>query len=129
MSSNENKTKGLREHAEKKRVETEFKVDQAIDFMMKSGETVINFQTVSKASGISRTTLYNNARIRKKIEALRIPDDDASKEEIISTRKEIERLKQELNRLMRENQFLADQLVEMDDIRRENKRLKALLSK
>ena len=33
MSSNENKTKGLREHAEKKRVETEFKVDQAIDFM------------------------------------------------------------------------------------------------
>lgn len=42
------------------------------------------------------------------------------------TRKEIERLKKELSRLMRENQLMADQLVEMDDIKRENKRLKEL---
>ncbi len=30
---------------------------------------------------------------------------------------------------MRENQLMADQLVEMDDIKRENKRLKELLGR
>ena len=125
-TKSDKRIQGLLDYAERTKNETENKVYKTIDYMLKKGDIEINFQTVSRMSGISRTTLYNNESIRQRINKLRL-SDNVSRVEIDKTRKEIDNLKKELERLMRENKLMADQLVRMDDIKRENDRLKRLL--
>ena len=67
---NEWNTDGLQRHAEKLRGETETKVNDIID-EMKRKHKVINFKTVAEASGVSRATLYENEKLRRRIESLR----------------------------------------------------------
>ena len=65
-----NRQKQLKQlHAERK-VKTEKKVDKAINDLVQKNEE-INFNIVSKHSKISKATLYNNNKIRKRIEKLR----------------------------------------------------------
>lgn len=74
-------TKGLNEYAKNKTKATLEKVDKAIR-ELSLGEQKINFNSVSNLSGVSKTFLYNNSEIKKRIEELR----DKQTEKIIRQR-------------------------------------------
>ena len=74
-------TKGLNEYAKNKTKATLEKVDKAIR-ELSLGEQKINFNSVSNLSGVSKTFLYNNSEIKKRIEELR----DEQTEKIIRQR-------------------------------------------
>jgi hypothetical protein len=63
-------TKGLKEYAKNKSKITLEKVDNAIRELSLT-EQKINFNSVSQLSGVSKTFLYNNEDIKKRIEELR----------------------------------------------------------
>lgn len=63
-------TKGLKEYAKQKTQLTLEKVDNAIRELSLT-EQKINFNSVSQLSGVSKTFLYNNGNIKKRIEELR----------------------------------------------------------
>ena len=63
-------TKGLKEYAKNKSKITLQKVDNAIRELSLT-EQKINFNSVSQLSGVSKTFLYNNEDIKKRIEELR----------------------------------------------------------
>jgi CRISPR/Cas system-associated protein Cas10 (large subunit of type III CRISPR-Cas system) len=74
-------TKGLKEFAQNKTKMTLEKVDKAIR-ELSLGEQKINFNSVSNLSGVSKTFLYNNSEIKKRIEQLR----DKQTEKVIKQR-------------------------------------------
>lgn len=63
-------TKGLKEYAKNKSKITLEKVDEAIRELSLTGQN-INFNSVAQLGGISKTFLYNNEDIKKRIEELR----------------------------------------------------------
>lgn len=63
-------TKGLKEYAQNKTKITLEKVDKAVR-ELSLGEQKINFNSVSNLSGVSKTFLYSNLDIKKRIEELR----------------------------------------------------------
>ena len=63
-------TKGLKEYAKQKTIITLEKVDKAIRELSLT-EQKINFNSVSQLSGVSKTFLYGNEEIKKRIEELR----------------------------------------------------------
>ena len=63
-------TKGLKEYAKQRTQLTLEKVDNAIRELSLT-EQKINFNSVSQLSGVSKTFLYNNEEIKKRIEELR----------------------------------------------------------
>lgn len=63
-------TKGLNEYAKMKTQLTLEKVDKVIRELSLKGEKV-NFNSVCIASGVSKTFLYGNTEIKKRIEELR----------------------------------------------------------
>lgn len=63
-------TKGLKEYALKRSQMALDKVDKAIRKLSLT-EQKINFNSVSQLSGVSKTFLYNNQEIKKRIEELR----------------------------------------------------------
>lgn len=69
-------TKGLKEYAKQRSQMALDKVDKAIRELSLT-EQKINFNSVSQLSGVSKTFLYNNQEIKKRIEELR--DKQANK--------------------------------------------------
>ncbi len=63
-------TKGLKEYAKHKSEMTLEKVDKAIRELSLT-EQKINFNSISQLSGVSKTYLYNNKEVKKRIEELR----------------------------------------------------------
>lgn len=63
-------TKGLKEYAMRRSKMALDKVDKAIRELSLT-EQKINFNSVSQLSGVSKTFLYNNDEIKKRIEELR----------------------------------------------------------
>lgn len=63
-------TKGLKEYALQRSKMALEKVDKAIRELSLT-EQKINFNSVSQLSGVSKTFLYNNQEIKKRIEELR----------------------------------------------------------
>lgn len=63
-------TRGLKEYAKNKSKITLEKVDKAIRKLSLT-EQKINFNSVSQLGGVSKTFLYNNKDIKKRIEELR----------------------------------------------------------
>ena len=63
-------TKGLKEYAKHRSQMALEKVDKAIRELYLT-EQKINFNSVSQLSGVSKTFLYNNKEIKKRIEELR----------------------------------------------------------
>ncbi|NRT92039.1 DUF6262 family protein [Clostridium beijerinckii] len=74
-------TKGLKEYAQNKSKIALEKVDKAIR-ELSLGEQKVNFNSVSNLSGVSKTFLYNNVEIKKRIEELR----DKQTEKVIKRR-------------------------------------------
>ena len=63
-------TDGLKAHAENKRKECLKRFNLAIQSLLREGNS-INFNSVSKKSGLSTAWLYRNKEVRQKIEILR----------------------------------------------------------
>ncbi|MGW7998560.1 DUF6262 family protein [Staphylococcus xylosus] len=97
-------------HAERK-VKTEKKVNKAINDLIQKNEE-INFNIVSKHSKVSKATLYNNNKIRKRIEKLR----EQSKEIFVHKNKSdgkdalISSLKRRVNSLEKEKKLLKEEI-------------------
>lgn len=92
-----------------------------------------NYITGSRAetSGISTTTLYNNPVLRARISSLRavqIQSAQKNSAHRISEREKIRLLQQEIQNLKGDKKMLIEQLVEMEQLKAENKQLKELLS-
>lgn len=63
-------THGLLAYAQRKAEETQKRVHQAIDQILREHQTV-NFNTVAKAAGVTKSYLYAHQDVRERIEALR----------------------------------------------------------
>lgn len=63
-------TKGLKEYAKQRSKMALEKVDKAIRELSLT-EQKINFNSVSQLSGVSKTFLYNNEEVKKRIEDIR----------------------------------------------------------
>jgi predicted phage-related endonuclease len=109
-------TKGLKEFAQNKTKVTLEKVDKAIRELSLGGQK-INFNSVSNLSGVSKTFLYNNAEIKKRIEELR----DKQTEKVIKQRLKYDKtdkskdiiimaIDRKIKELQEENRKLKEQL-------------------
>ena len=119
-------TKGLKEYAQNKTKVTLEKVDKAIR-ELSLGEQKINFNSVSNLSGVSKTFLYNNIKIKHRIEELRdkqiekvikqrikYDKTDKSKDIIIMAKdKKIKELQDENKKLKKQLEVLRGKLYLM----------------
>ncbi|MBC2456316.1 DUF6262 family protein [Clostridium beijerinckii] len=118
-------TKGLKEYAQNKSKIALEKVDKAIR-ELSLGEQKVNFNSVSNLSGVSKTFLYNNSEIKKRIEELRdkqtekvikqrlkYDKTDKSKDIIIMAKdKKIKELQEENRKLKEQLEVLRGKLYE-----------------
>jgi translation initiation factor 2 alpha subunit (eIF-2alpha) len=63
-------TRGLLAHAQRKAAETQQRVHQAIDRLLRE-QAVVNFNSVAKVANVTKSYLYANVDVRERIEALR----------------------------------------------------------
>ena len=138
MKKNNNKnTEGLKAFAEKKNQETIEKVNKAIDKLKRSKTKTINFKTVAEEAGVSKATLYNNDILKERILSLRaiqksIPNDNivaTPKDKIKAKDDKIKKLYEEIKKLKEDKEKLIIQLVDMEELKDENKRLRESLDK
>lgn len=130
-------TEGLKEFAEKKNQETIDKVNKVIDKLKRSKTKKINFKTVAEEAGVSKATLYNNDILKERILSLRaiekgVPDDSivaTPKDKIMAKDDKIKQLYEEIKKLKEDKHNLIIQLVEMEELKDENRRLREQLDK
>lgn len=135
--SNNKNIEGLKEFAEKKNQETIEKVNKAIDKLKRSKTKSINFKTVAEEAGVSKATLYNNDILKERILSLRAIQKGAPNDNIVATPKDkikakdekIKQLYGEIKKLKEDKQKLIIQLVEMEELKDENKRLRESLDR
>lgn len=126
---------GIKAHAEQKNKETIEKVNKAIEKLKRSKTKSINFDSVAKEAGISRATLYNNSQLKERILSLRavkkgVPDNNIvaiKKEKIQLLEEKVVKLLEEARRLKEDKKKLIVQLVQMEELKEENQRLKKQL--
>jgi hypothetical protein len=63
-------TRGLLAYAQRKATETQQRVHQAIDRLLRE-QAVVNFNSVAKAAHVTKSYLYAHTDVRERIEALR----------------------------------------------------------
>ncbi len=126
-------TEGLKEFAVQKNQETIEKVNKAIDKLKRSKTKKINFKTVAEEAGVSKATLYNNDILKERILSLRAIEKGVPNDSIVATLKakddKIKQLYDEIKKLKEDKQNLIIQLVEMEELKDENKRLREQLDK
>ena len=127
---------GIKAHAEARNKETIDKVNKAIDRLKRKKNTTINFETVSKEAGVSRATLYNNAQLKERILSLRAISKAVTLDDIVAVKKDkiqlkdekIASLREQIKQLEDDKKKLIVQLVDYEELKSENERLKKQLS-
>ncbi|MBL4933930.1 DUF6262 family protein [Clostridium paridis] len=135
MKKRNSNTEGLKEFAEKKNQETIEKVNNAIDKLKRSKTKKINFKIVAEEAGVSKATLYNNVILKERILSLRAIEKGVPNGSIVTTPKDkikakddkIKQLYEEIKKLKDDKQKLIIQLVEMEELQAENRKLKEQL--
>lgn len=124
---------GLMAYSDEKNKQTIQKVNLAIDRLKRSKTKAINFKTISDEAGVSKTTLYNNEILRERIESLRSIKNGISKDvmdcEVDSARAKIRCLNEKIKKLQEDKKNLIVQLVEMENLKDENIKLKGIINK
>ena len=118
---------GLRRHEADVAARTHRAADDAIDAMIARGEK-ITFASVSKASGLSRSTLYANVLISERIRALRALQATSRASKPDGYESKMRRMSEKVKRLEAEKELLVAQVVELDLLRKENAELRRRLS-
>lgn len=137
MNNNNKNTEGLKEFVEKKNQETIEKVNKAIDKLKRSKTKTINFKTVAEEARVSKATLYNNDILKERILSLRaiqkgVPNDNivvTPKDKIKAKDDKIKQLYEAIKKLKEDKEKLIIQLVDMEELKDENKRLRESLDK
>ena len=128
---------GIKAHAEARNKATIDKVNKAIDRLKRKKNITINFESVSKEAGVARATLYNNAQLKERILSLRAISKASPLEDVIAVKKDklqlkddkIATLKIKIKKLEEDKEKLIIQLVDYEELKSENERLKKQLSK
>ena len=97
----------------------------------------INFETVSKEAGVSRATLYNNAQVKERILSLRAISKASPLDDVVAIKKDkmqfkdekIATLREQVKKLEDDKKKLIVQLVDYEELKSENERLKKQLAK
>lgn len=127
---------GIKAHAEQRNKETIDKVNKAID-KLKRTKKQINFEIVAKEAEVSRATLYNNAELKERILSLRAVSKSSPLDDVVVVKKDKVQLQEEkiialrerVKQLKEDKKKLIFQLVGMEELREENKRLREQLDK
>ena len=128
---------GIKAHAEARNKATIDKVNKAIDRLKRKKNITINFESVSKEAGVARATLYNNAQLKERILSLRAISKASPLEDVIAVKKDklqlkddkIATLRMQVKKLEEDKEKLIIQLVDYEELKSENERLKKQLSK
>lgn len=119
----------LQAHNERRNHDTIERVNRAIDNLKKCG-AVINFETVAKEAGISRATLYNNLALKERIIGLRAvarcPAAEIKKQK---PKDAVSALRARVRKLEEDKKNLIAQLVDYEETKAENERLRRQLLK
>ena len=114
--TNYNRSEQLKELHKQRKIDTASKVDLAIKTLIKQNES-ISFNSVSKESGVARSTLYNNKEFKERIKALieqqsNVPSPIQVKREMNEKNKDalIASLKRKIKNLEEENAQLKEQI-------------------
>ena len=97
----------------------------------------INFETVCKEAGVSRATLYNNAQLKERILSLRAISKASPLDDVVAVKKDklqlkdekIAALREQVKKLEDDKKKLIVQLVDYEELKSENERLKKQLAK
>ena len=119
----------LQTHNERRNHDTIERVNRAIDNLKKCG-AVINFETVAKEAGVSRATLYNNLALKERIMGLRAvarcPAAEIKKQK---PKDAVSALRARVRKLEEDKKNLIVQLVDYEETKAENERLRRQLLK
>ncbi len=123
-------------HAKAKNKATIDKVNKAIDKLKRKGKP-INFETVCKEAGVSRATLYNNPQLKERILSLRAISKASPLDDVVAVKKDklqlkddkISALREQIKKLENDKKKLIEQLVDYEELKAENERLKKQLVK
>ena len=97
----------------------------------------INFETVCKEAGVSRATLYNNAQLKERILSLRAISKASPLDDVVAVKKDkiqlkddkIATLREQVKKLEDDKKKLIIQLIDYEELKSENERLKKQLAK
>lgn len=127
---------GIKACAEERNKETLDKCNKAIE-KLKRKSLPVNFETVAKEAGVSRATLYNNAQIKERILSLRAVARSAPLDDVVAVKKDklqlkddkITTLREQVKKLEQDKKNLIVHLVDYEELKAENERLKQQLAK
>ena len=132
----ESQVSALKKQNSQRKQDTAERVNKAID-KLKRKNASINFETVAKEAGVSRATLYNNPKLKERIMGLRAMDLTPTSEGGAEPKKtKVQRLEATVAELrVRVRQLEADkknlivQLVDYEETKAENERLRRQILK
>ena len=127
---NISREKGLSAYAKRKNETTIRQVNRVIDELHAQDEK-INFEIVARLAGVSRGTLYNNEELRERIQQLRAGGTDQRcdmlREKNRRQEEKIRTMREQIRQLKEEKKKLIVQLIDYEELRRENERLRQML--
>ncbi len=132
----ESQVSALKGHNSQKKQDTVERVNKAIDKLKRKNAT-INFETVAKEAGVSRATLYNNPKLKERIMGLRAMDRapisesgaEPKKTKVQRLEDTVADLRARVRQLEADKKNLIIQLVDYEETKAENERLKRQVSK
>ena len=132
----ESQVSALKGHNSQKKQDTVERVNKAIDKLKRKNAT-INFETVAKEAGVSRATLYNNPKLKERIMGLRAMDRapisesgaEPKKTNVQRLEDTVADLRARVRQLEADKKNLIIQLVDYEETKAENERLKRQVSK
>lgn len=114
----------LQVHNDRRHFDTVERVNQAID-CLKAREMPINFETVAKEAGVSRATLYNNQALKERVMDLRaVTHCSTTENKKKKPQSTVSALRARIRKLEEDKKNLIAQLVDYEEIKAENKRLR-----
>lgn len=131
-SNKKDNTYGIVGYAKLRQQQTFEKVDKAIEKLKRSKTKNINFKTVSEEAGVTTATLYNNEQIKERIMGLKELQEkkkaEMNENTSTATKKQktdqIKRMREQIKKLEVDKKNLIIQLVEMEELKAEVKKLR-----
>lgn len=121
-----NRKNHLKKIHEERKSETNKKVDKGINYLLRN-EMKINFNSVSKVSNVSKSTLYKRSKIRNRIENLRLQQSQVNSPSEVKTKMNndskdaiISSLKRKIKKLKKENEQLNTKIKDLNKQLNEN---------
>ena len=127
----ESQVSALKKQNSQRKQDTAERVNKAID-KLKRKNASINFETVAKEAGVSRATLYNNTKLKERIMGLRAMDltptseggAESKKTKVQRLEATVAELRARVRQLEADKKNLIVQLVDYEETKAENERLR-----